>query len=146
MTSLSGPACILCDGQGGAHDPACPSLIPSEALPDQLSPAELDLLARRTDIFLADATNRHLERHLTRAATMALLAITRRALLPGGKDPAMTSLRATRELIQLGEEWFKAIEHREQPPAPSAPEEPEPKRIGKHAPPVAERKSRRRRV
>ena len=75
---------------------------------------------------------------------MALLGITRHALLPGGKDPAMTSLRATRELIQLGEEWFKAIEHREADVAPEG------RRItgdAPHHPPAqAERKSRRRRV
>ena len=148
MAHLEAPACILCDGLQGVHDPACPSLVPAEALPAALSPAELDLLARRTDVFLADASNRHLEKHLTRAATMALLGITRHALLPGGKDPAMTSLRATRELIQLGEEWFKAIEHRE-PGAPEpapVPVRGAPKQIGKHEPPVAERKSRRRRV
>lgn len=146
MPHYEAPTCILCDGLGGVHDPACPSLIPAAELPDALSPAELDLLARRADVFLADASNRHLEKHLMRAATMALLGLTRRALLPGGKDPAITSLRATRELIQLGDEWFKAIEHRDQSEAPV----PGRKRLGgdvEHGAPVpAERKSRRRRV
>lgn len=161
MARIDAPACILCDGVGGAHDPACPSLVPAELLPAALSPAELDLLARRADIFLADASNRFLEKHLTRAATMALLGITRHALLPGGKDPAMTSLRATRELIQLGEEWFKAIEHREPgesgergeevgsplPPRKKLSGVVPPRPLARPAPPTpAERKSRRRRV
>lgn len=135
------PACILCDGLGGAHDSACPSLIPAESLPDALSAAELDLLARRADVFLADDSMRHLEKHLTRAATMALLGLTRRALLPGGKDPAMTSLRATRELIQMGEEWFKTlVDHK----APAQDERALSGRV--ETQPTPERKSRRRRV
>lgn len=96
--------CILCNSN--PHDPRCSFSIRqiNKEISDELSDPERELFEETARKFLVNPEK--IEPFLNTAALVSILKLTRDAMLPGGKDPATTSLRAMDGLIKLNTQWL----------------------------------------
>lgn len=106
--------CLFCkSGVSGAHTEKCPFNIEPEKRSAQLSQAEYELFEARAQEWLdeEDASKPDMTLTLTKGSMICMMKMIRDALLPPpGKDPSVTSFRATSQLLVEGEKFLGALQ------------------------------------
>ena len=106
--------CLFCKSHvAGAHTEKCPFNIDPENRSAQLSQAEYELFETRAQEWLdeEDASKPDMTLTLTKGSMICMMKMIRDALLPPpGKDPSVTSFRATSQLLVEGEKFLGALQ------------------------------------
>lgn len=106
--------CLFCKSHvAGAHTEKCPFNIDPEKRSAQLSQAEYELFETRAQEWLdeEDASKPDMTLTLTKGSMICMMKMIRDALLPPpGKDPSVTSFRATSQLLVEGEKFLGALQ------------------------------------
>lgn len=106
--------CLFCKSHvAGAHTEGCPFLIPAGERSAQLSEGEYAMFERRATEWLneEDASKPDMTLTLTKGSMICMMKMIRDALLPPpGKDPSVTSFRATSQLLVEGEKFLGALQ------------------------------------
>lgn len=103
MTNI--PPCVLC-GQY-PHDDRCTYKLKAEEVSETLSDNERQLFQERAELWLKRPAL--VQEFLNITALVTLQKLAKDALIPGGKDPATTSLRAITELVKKNADWMEGI-------------------------------------
>lgn len=106
--------CLFCKSHvAGAHTEKCPFNVDPEKRSAQLSQAEYELFEARAQEWLdeEDSSKPDMTLTLTKGSMICMMKMIRDALLPPpGKDPSVTSFRATSQLLVEGEKFLGALQ------------------------------------
>lgn len=98
------PQCILCGKS--PHDERCTYKLAAVDVSETLTDKEREMFQERAEIWLKKPEL--VQNFLNIAALVTLQKLAKDALIPGGKDPATTSIRAITELVKKNADWMSA--------------------------------------
>lgn len=96
------PPCLLCGKS--PHDERCTYRLPAVDVTETLSDVERAMFQERAELWLKKPEL--VQNFLNITALVTLQKLAKDALIPGGKDPATTSLRAITELVKKNADWM----------------------------------------
>lgn len=101
--------CILCNKQ--PHDSRCPYVVVDGKSAAEIEDDERALYQERAAELYNNISS--VDILLDTASLVGIQKLIKAALLPSGKDPAITSIRAISEIINLNNEWTKKKQAKE---------------------------------
>lgn len=104
------PLCLICGKS--PHDERCTYVLDPKTVSETLSDNEREMFQERAAIWLENPSLVQTFLNLTALVTLQKLA--KDALIPGGKDPATTSIRAITELVKKNADWMDALKQDKQ--------------------------------
>lgn len=102
---MSIPLCLICNSS--PHDARCPYTLKPEDVSEVLTDGEREMFEQRAQDWLSEP--KAVQKFLNLAALVTLQKLAKDALIPGGKDPATTSLRAIAELVKKNADWMDDV-------------------------------------
>jgi len=98
------PPCVLCGKS--PHDARCTYKLDPKDVSEILSDDERAMFQERAELWLKKPNL--VQQFLNITALVTLQKLAKDALIPGGKDPATTSIRAITELVKKNADWMTA--------------------------------------